>query len=201
MHVHFHPAPRPLPCENRLQAGRPSAQLPGEVTVKPKLRAGHRRPARLRAPQHTLSLPPTRRPQGAPPTCQAAVHAVVLLPKPENRLVRGPHRVHGLGGQALKVLPTLLTAEEGADVPPDGLQHGLGVTSESCGGNERPVSTTATGPGGVTHTGPGRAACPVDPGARSACRTPARRGRPVSSRSTHSRSHPEDAPASQPPSL
>lgn len=73
-----------------------------------------------------------------PPTCQAAVHQVVLLPKPENCLVGGFHRVHGLFSHLFKVLPAFLTAKEGADVTPDGLQHCLGVAFETCRGKAPP---------------------------------------------------------------
>ena len=69
-------------------------------------------------------------------TCQAAVYEVVLLPKPENCLVRGFHGTHGLSGHLLEMVPAFLAPEEGVNVPPDGLQHSLGVAFKTCRGRE-----------------------------------------------------------------
>lgn len=67
-----------------------------------------------------------------PLTCQAAVHHVVLPPKPENSLVWSFHRIHGLLSHFLKMFTTLFAPKECANVSPHGLQHSLGVTFKAC---------------------------------------------------------------------
>lgn len=56
-----------------------------------------------------------------PLTCQAAVHHVVLPPKPENSLVWGFHRIHGLLSHFLKMLTTFFAPKECVNVSPYGL--------------------------------------------------------------------------------
>lgn len=56
----------------------------------------------------------------------------MFFPKPENRLVCGFHGIHGFFSHFLKMLAALLTAEEGVNVPPDGLQQRLGVIVQAC---------------------------------------------------------------------
>lgn len=62
-----------------------------------------------------------------PFTCQAAVHHVVFPPKPENSLVWGFHRIHGLLSHFFKMLSTFFAPKECMNVSPYGLQHSLGV--------------------------------------------------------------------------
>lgn len=64
---------------------------------------------------------------GSPRTCQAAVHHVVLSPKPEDSLVWGLHRTQGLLSHFLKMFTTFFTPKERVNVSPYGLQHSLGV--------------------------------------------------------------------------
>lgn len=67
-----------------------------------------------------------------PLTCQAAVHHVVLPPKPEDSLVCSFHRIHGLFSHFLKMFTTFFTTKECVNVSPYGLQHSLGVIFKSC---------------------------------------------------------------------
>lgn len=84
-----------------------------------------------------------------PLTCQAAVDHVMLLPKPEDCLVRGFHGIHRFFSHFLKMLTAFLTPEEDVNVPPDGLQHCLGVVFKPCGGTKacRTISTRTAGTG------------------------------------------------------
>lgn len=60
-------------------------------------------------------------------TCEASVDLVVARPEPEDSAVQTLHPVHGGGSHLLKVVSTVLAAEEVANVAPDGLEDFLSL--------------------------------------------------------------------------
>lgn len=113
--------------------GRSSLAIPRAASMVAEVRCHQYVCGRTRSggPMRAATLTPAT-PLWLLLTCQAVVYEVMFLPKPEDRLVCGSDGTHGVFRHLLKVLSALLTAEEGANVPPDALQHCLWVPLETC---------------------------------------------------------------------